>query len=52
MALCVNCGLDTKLEDAVPWDSCAETNVCTGDEELAPACNCWRECSAESEVPV
>ena len=43
MALCVNCGLDTKLEDAVPLDSCVEANVCTGDEELAPACNCWRE---------
>ena len=52
MALCGYCGLDTKLEDAVPLDSCVEANVCTGDEELAPVCNCWRQCSAEGRIPV
>ena len=51
MALCGNCGLDTESEFLVPLDSCVEASGCT-DVELAPACNCWRECSAESELPV
>ena len=38
--------------DTVPIDSCVEAEICTGDEELAPACNCWRECRAKSEIPV
>ena len=52
MALCVTCGEDTELEDAAPCDSRVEADICTGDGELAPACNCWRKCSAESELPV
>ena len=47
-----NCGLDTEPEDAVPLDSCVEASGCAGDEELAPACNRWRECGADSELPV
>ena len=52
MALCVTCGQDTELEVAAPCDSRVEADICTGDGELAPACNCWRECSAEIELPV
>ena len=52
MALCVTCGQDTELGDAVPLDSCVEADICAGDEELAPACCCWRECSDESRIPV
>ena len=52
MALCVTCGQDTELEVAALCDSRVEANIYTGDGELVPACNCWRECSAERELPV
>ena len=51
-ALCGNCGMDTKPESAVPLDSCVEASGCADDEELAPACNCWRQCSAEGRILV
>ena len=41
------CGQDTELEGAASCDSRVEAGICTGDGELAPACNCWREYSAE-----
>ena len=52
VALCVTCGQDTELEVAVPCDSRVEADICTGDGEAAPDCNCWRECNAESGLPV
>ena len=51
MRPCGNCGLDTEPEDAVPLDSCVEVSGCT-DMETVSSCNCWRECGAESELPV
>ena len=49
VALCGNCGLDTEPEGAVPLVSCVEASGCAVDEELVPSCNCWRECSGESQ---
>ena len=52
VALSVTCGQDTELEGAASCDCRVEADICTGDGELAPACNCWRQCSAESEMVV
>ena len=52
VALNVACEQDTELEGAASCDSRVEADICTGDGELAPACDCWRECSAESELAV
>ena len=51
-ALSVTCGQDTELEGAALCDTRVEADICIGDGGLAPACNCWRECSAESVLPV
>ena len=42
-ALCGNCGLVTKLEGAVPLDSCVEANACTETEtETETRCKTFR----------
>ena len=52
MTLCVTCGQGTGLEGAASCDCRVEADICTGHGELAPACNCCRECRAESELAV
>ena len=52
VALSVAGGQGTELEGAASCVSRVEADICTGDGELAPACNCCRECSAESELAV
>ena len=48
---CGNCGPNAEPEDIVPLVSFVETSGCT-DVETVSSCNYWRECSAESELPV
>ena len=43
-----DCGLGTEREGAVPFDSCVRDKGCAVGVEHAPACNCWRQCSAEN----
>ena len=40
VALNVACEQDTELEGAASCDSRVEADICTGDGEVAPACNC------------
>ena len=52
MELSGDCGLGTEPEGAVPVDSCVRDKGCAVGVEDAPACNCWRQSSAESRIPV
>ena len=44
-----DCGLGTEPAGAVPFDSCVRDKVCAVGVEHAQACNCWRQCRAESQ---